>query len=77
MFKDLTVLQKQDVNIWYDRSLVPGRDWEEEAEQKISNYHCIGVIFYTSMNSLSSPSIENEMEYVGNAASLSSRSTCP
>lgn len=64
VFKDLTILQREGVNIWYDRSLVPGRDWEVEAEQSISNYHCIGVIFYVSMNSLSSSSIEHEFEYV-------------
>ena len=64
VFKDLTLLQREGVNIWYDKSLVPGRDWEAEAEQSISNYHCIGVIFYISMNSLSSASIEREMEYV-------------
>lgn len=64
VFKDLTLLQHEGVNIWYDRSLVPGHDWESEAEQCISNYHCIGVIFYVSMNSLSSHSIEREMEYV-------------
>ena len=64
VFKDLTLLQREGVNIWYDRSLVPGKDWEAEAEQSISNYHCIGVIFYISMNSLASESIEREMEYV-------------
>lgn len=64
VFKDLILLQREGVNIWYDKSLVPGRDWEAEAEQSISNYHCIGVIFYISMNSLSSASIEREMEYV-------------
>ena len=64
VFKDLILLQNEGVNTWYDRSLVPGKDWTAEAEQIISNYHCIGVIFYISMNSLSSDSIEREMEYV-------------
>lgn len=61
VFKDLILLNENDVNIWYDRSLVPSRNWELDAEQFLVNYNCIGVLFYLSKNSLSSDSVYKEM----------------
>ena len=62
VFKDLVMLNTCDVNVWYDRSLVPSRNWELDAEQFMVNYNCIGVVFYLSINSLSSNSVYKEMQ---------------
>ena len=62
VFKDLVMFNNGNVNIWYDRSLVPSRNWELDAERFMVNYNCIGVVFYLSKNSLSSDSVYKEME---------------
>jgi hypothetical protein len=57
-------LQNAGVNVWYDRGLPPGRDWEEIAQEFICKYACKGVIFYLSENSLLSPAVAKEIEFV-------------
>lgn len=64
VFKDILLLQAAGVKVWYDRSIAPGNDWEILAEQYISNYNCVGVVFYVTPNSLKSESIKTEISYV-------------
>jgi len=67
VFKDIFLLQNnevQPINIWYDRELRVGKDWEIEARKHIYDYNCKGVIFYISENSVISDAIHKEIEYV-------------
>ena len=64
VFKDLIYLNKAGINVWYDRSLTPSKNWELDAEQFMVNYHCIGVLFYISKNSLASSSVYKEIKKV-------------
>ena len=61
VFKDLLMYNEANINIWYDRSLRPGNNWELDAEQYMANYHCIGVLFYISERSLSSEAVYTEI----------------
>lgn len=61
VFKDLLLFNEEHINVWYDRSLVPSRNWELDAEQFMANYNCIGVVFYISINSLSSDAVYKEI----------------
>ncbi len=54
------------LNLWYDHSLVPGRDWEIEARRYIGDFKCKGVIFFLSENAVLSQSIHKEIEFVKN-----------
>lgn len=64
VYADIYRLQNEGVNVWYDRGLPPGRDWEEIAQEFICKYACKGVIFYLSENSLVSPAVAKEIEFV-------------
>ena len=64
VYKDLLLLQEEGINIWYDRGLPAGRDWEEMAEEALSKHACIGVIFYLSVNALRSEAILTEIKKV-------------
>ena len=48
VFRDIYALQSQGINIWYDRELRAGKDWEIEARTHIYDFKCKGVIFYNS-----------------------------
>ena len=62
VFKDLIYLNEAGINVWYDRSLTPSKNWELDAEQFMVNYHCIGVLFYISKHSLASSSVYKEIK---------------
>ena len=62
VFKDLIFLNEAGINVWYDRSLTPSKNWELDAEQFMVNYHCIGVLFYLSKHSLASSSVYKEIK---------------
>ncbi len=64
VYKDLLLLEEYGIKIWYDRGMVPGKDWSEKAEEILSKYHCKGIIFYLSKNSLISPAIYQEINIV-------------
>jgi hypothetical protein len=32
VYKDIFSLQEQQIQVWYDRGMTPGRDWDETAE---------------------------------------------
>ena len=64
VYVDILKLQEAGINIWYDRGLEAGKSWEDYADEAISKYNCIGVIFYLSENALTSKAIEHEIRYV-------------
>ncbi len=64
VYADILRLQAQGINIWYDRGLPAGRDWEKTAYEAIIKYSCIGVIFYLSKNSLLSNAVASEINFV-------------
>ncbi len=66
VYADILRLQEQGVNIWYDRGLPAGKDWEKSAYEAIIKYSCVGVIFYLSENSLKSQSVIKEINFVKN-----------
>ena len=64
VYSDILRLQEQGLNIWYDRGLPAGKDWEKSAYESIIRHSCIGVIFYLSKNSLLSSAVAREIELV-------------
>lgn len=64
VYIDILKLQEAGINIWYDRGLVPGKSWQDYADEAIAKHNCIGVIFYLSENTLLSQAIAHEIEYV-------------
>ena len=52
------------VRYWYDKGLTAGKTWTEEAEQRILDPRCSGVVFYLSENLFLSPSILQEIKMV-------------
>ena len=52
------------VRFWYDRGLVAGKNWDEEAKRIIENPHCVGVIFFLSENLFLSESVNKEIDLV-------------
>lgn len=63
VYSDIFNLQKEGMNIWYDRGLPAGKDWKVEASRHLVPFACKGVIFYISENSLISDAVIDEIEY--------------
>lgn len=64
VYKMILYLQNEGINIWYDRGLPPGRDWEIEVERSISKFNCAGVILFTSENYVTSSACVNELKLI-------------
>lgn len=64
VMKDILLLEDQGVNVWYDSDMHIGENWEDVAEMYISKFHCKGIIFYLSKNSILSKACNKEIEYV-------------
>lgn len=64
VLKDILRLEELGVNIWYDKEMHIGENWQEIAQLYISKFQCAGVIFYLTPNSISSPACNREVEYV-------------
>ena len=64
VLKDILLLESYGINIWYDDEMHIGQNWKEIAELYISKFHCKGVIFYLSENSIKSKACNEEIEYV-------------
>ena len=64
-------LQKAGFEIWYDHGIVDrvtaDNDWRKIVNDRISDFHCRGVLFYISENFVLSPSIEEEVRIVKEA----------
>jgi len=55
---------RKKVRFWYDEGLPAGNDWFAEAEKRLSDPNCVGVIFYLSENLLRSAAVLKEIELV-------------
>ena len=55
---------KKRVRFWYDEGLPAGDDWFSEAEKRLSDPNCSGVVFYLSENLLRSSAVLREIELV-------------
>ena len=64
VYCDILRLQEQGINVWYDRGLPAGRDWEKTAHEAVVRHSCVGVIFYLSKNSLKSEAVAKEIKLV-------------
>lgn len=64
VLKDILRLEELGINIWYDKEMHIGENWQEIAQLYISKFQCAGVIFYLTPNSISSPACNKEVEYV-------------
>ena len=63
VYKQIFELEKEGLNIWYDLGIPAGQDWLKTAEDYISPFECIGILFFVSENSLMSEAIFDEMIY--------------
>ncbi len=51
-----------NMNIWYDRHLHAGQNWDDEALPKLRDDDCIAVVLFASAAALTSEHIEKELE---------------
>ena len=63
---EILKLEELGINIWYDSDMHIGENWKEIAQLYISKFHCAGIIFYLTENSIKSPACNQEVEYVLN-----------
>lgn len=61
VYKDILRLESVGVDIWYDRSMEPGRNWQEIAERMMNRQECKGVIVYGTVNSMASKPVQIEL----------------
>lgn len=64
VYLDLFHLDQHDVHFWYDRDNPGGKTWPDFVRNMVGPFQCKGVIFYISENSLTSPSVDNEMKII-------------
>ena len=62
VFRDLADLYENRIPFWYDMRLSAGPDWDDLVREKMTDPHCVGVIFYLSPKALLSTSVQTEME---------------
>lgn len=63
VYVDLLYLQENKLNVWYDREMAAGSNWEKIAVKYLAPFECKGVIFYVSENALVSDSFIKEVEF--------------
>ena len=61
VYTDILRLESVGVDIWYDRSMEPGRNWQEIAERMMNRQECKGVIVYGTVNSMASKPVQTEL----------------
>ena len=61
VYTDILRLESVGVDIWYDRSMEPGRNWQEIAERMMNRQECKGVIVYGTVNSMTSKPVQSEL----------------
>ena len=61
VYTDILRLESVGVDIWYDRSMEPGRNWQEIAERMMNRQECKGVIVYGTVNSMASEPVQTEL----------------
>lgn len=60
VFSEIKKLYDEGYNIWYDEGLTPGKEWDEEIEEKLCNSSL--VIVFISKNSMGSINVRNEIK---------------
>ena len=60
--RDVALLQKEGVRIWFDDNMEPSDDWREVASDKIEHPNCVGVLFYNSEYAFASSACELERQ---------------
>ena len=63
VYEDLLMLQENGIQLWYDRDMPAGKDWQEIAAKYMYPFSCKGVIFYLSKNSVISDATIKELKY--------------
>ena len=66
VYTDLLYLQENKLNVWYDREMAAGSNWEKIAIKYLAPFECKGVIFYVSENALVSEAFIKEVEFAQN-----------
>ena len=61
VYTDILRLESVGVDIWYDRSMEPSKDWRELAKRMMNRQECKGVIVYGTMNSMVSEPVQTEL----------------
>ena len=61
VYTDILRLESVGVDIWYDRAMEPGRNWQEIAERMMNRQECKGVIVYGTVNSMASEPVQIEL----------------
>lgn len=68
--KDIDVMEKTvselfrryGINIWYDVELFAGKNWDEVALPKLRSPKCKAVLFFASIDALTSENVEKELD---------------
>ena len=63
VYKDIFLLQKEGLSIWYDKDMVAGDSWKDTANKYMLPRTCLGVIFYVSEESLKSEAVLDELAF--------------
>lgn len=61
VYKDLFALQSEGVGIWFDKGMVPGRDWTQVAENFIGKFACKAILLYFGKTSFTSQAVLDEV----------------
>lgn len=64
VYRDISLLAGQGLNLWYDEGISPGTEWSEELAQAIHNASL--VIFYASTRSANSRHCRDEINFAHN-----------
>ena len=62
VYADLKQLYEIGLHFWYDKKLRAGDLWDERVKEKIESEQCVGVLFFTSLNTVKSEAVERELE---------------
>ncbi|MFT4799815.1 MAG: hypothetical protein ACJAXW_003946 [Candidatus Azotimanducaceae bacterium] len=61
VFKEISGLKKQGLNIWYDEGIDPGREWREEIATAIGDASML--LYFITPDSVESENCRNEVNF--------------
>ncbi len=61
VLSDIVELKRHGIALWYDKSIMYGKKWDEEALGVIARHNCVAMLLYVSKDSLSSDAVEKEL----------------
>ncbi|MDE6732881.1 MAG: toll/interleukin-1 receptor domain-containing protein [Oscillospiraceae bacterium] len=56
------LFSRYGINIWYDAELYAGKNWDDVALPKLRSPKCKAVLFFASINALTSENVEKELD---------------